>query len=92
MVEGGVSSRTILGQDSMRWLTLEKAAYGGAVVLAVALRLLLLGARPLVPAEAAQALPAVAALAGREFDLFGTSPEPKPNRVVNTTIGETAHR
>jgi hypothetical protein len=74
MVEGGVSSRTVLGQDYMRWLTLEKAAYGGAVVLAIVLRLLLLGAWPLMPAEAAQALPAVAASAGREFDLIGTSP------------------
>jgi hypothetical protein len=58
----------------MGWLTLERAAYGGAVLLALLLRLLLLGAWPLGPAEAAQALPAVAAAAGRDFDLSGVSP------------------
>ena len=74
MVEVGSSSRNNPLPEIMSELTLEKAGYGGAVVLALVLRLLLLGAWPLGPAEAAQALPAVAASAGREFDLIGMSP------------------
>jgi hypothetical protein len=74
MVEPVESHRTAVGQETMSWLTLETAAYGGAVVLALALRLLLLGTWPLGPAEAAQALPALAASAGREFDVTGLSP------------------
>ncbi len=61
-------------QALLGWLTVERAAYGGAVLFALALRLLLLGVRPLVPAEAAQALAALAASAGREFDVAGVSP------------------
>jgi len=74
MVETGASSRDNHRSEIMSGLTLEKAGYGGAVVLALMLRLLLLGAWPLGPAEAAQALPAVAASTGGEFDLTGMSP------------------
>jgi hypothetical protein len=75
MVEGSVSSRDgDIGETIVNWLTVEKAAYGGAVVVALLLRLILLGAAPLGPSEAAQALPALAASTGREFDLIGASP------------------
>ena len=56
------------------WLTVERAAYAGVTLLALGLRLYGLGWWPLGPAEAAQALPAWAAAAGRPFDLTGTSP------------------
>ena len=56
------------------WLTVERAAYAGIVVLALGLRLYGLGRVPLGPAEAAQALPAWAAVAGQPYDLTGVSP------------------
>ena len=74
MAETGTLGETAADRELLSWLTLERAAYGGAIVLALLLRLLLLGAWPLGPAEAAQALPALAASTGREFDLIGTSP------------------
>jgi hypothetical protein len=74
MAEAEASRRPTTSQEVMGWLTLERAAYSGAVVLALMFRLLLLGAETLGPAEAAQALPAVAAAAGREFELNGVSP------------------
>ncbi len=43
------------------WLTVEQAAYAGIAVLALGVRLYGLGRAPLTPAEAAQALPALAA-------------------------------
>ncbi len=51
------------------WLTVERAAYAGIVVLALGLRLYGLGRVTLGPAEAAQALPAWAAVAGQPYDL-----------------------
>lgn len=45
------------------WLTVEQAAYVGMAALAVGVRLQGLGAAPLTPAEAAQALPALSAAA-----------------------------
>jgi hypothetical protein len=63
-----------MDREAVGWLTLERAGYAGAVVLSLVVRLLLIGAWPLGPAEAAQALPAVAAAAGREFGLDGISP------------------
>jgi hypothetical protein len=74
MAETGMPRGSTKDQEVLSWLTLERAAYGGACVLALAFRLLLLGARPLGPAEAMQALPALFASAGREFNLIGTSP------------------
>ena len=74
MVDEETLRRAASSQELMTWLTLERAAYGGAVVLALMFRLLLLGTLPLGPAESAQALPAAAAAAGREFDLIGVSP------------------
>ena len=56
------------------WLTVERAAYAGIVVLALGLRLYGLGRVPLGPAEAVQALPAWAAAAGQPYDLIGVSP------------------
>ncbi len=50
------------------WLTVERAAYAGIAVLALGLRLYGLGQVPLGPAEAAQALPAWAAVAGQPSD------------------------
>lgn len=56
------------------WLTLERAAYAGIALLALGLRLWGLGWLPLGPAEAAQALPALAAVNGQAPDLTGISP------------------
>jgi hypothetical protein len=74
MVEVGTQRRSTSGEGVLDWLTIERAAYGGAVMLALALRLLLLGAWPLGPTEAAQALPALFASGGQEVSLAGTSP------------------
>jgi hypothetical protein len=74
MVEAGISGRSsAAGRDIVAWLTVEKAAYLGAVLLALLLRLLLLGVAPLGPAEAVQALPALAASTGQQYALVGTS-------------------
>lgn len=56
------------------WLTVERVAYGAIALLGLGLRLYGLGWWPLGPAEAAQALPAWQAAAGRPFDLAGISP------------------
>lgn len=56
------------------WLTVERAAYGAIAVIALGVRLWGVGSVPLGPAEAAQALPAVAAAAGQDPDLTGLSP------------------
>ena len=56
------------------WLTVERAAYAGIVVLALGLRLYGLGRVPLGPVEAVQALPAWAAAAGQSYDLAGVGP------------------
>lgn len=56
------------------WLTLERAAYGLIALLALTARLIGLGWQPLGPAEAAQALPALAAARGQPYDLVGVSP------------------
>ncbi len=55
-------------------LTVEQASYGLAVLIALGLRLWDLDASTLGPAEALQALPAVAALNGAATDLVGSSP------------------
>lgn len=55
-------------------LTLEHAGYGLAVLIALGLRLWDLGASPLGPADALQALPALAAANGAAPDLVGASP------------------
>jgi hypothetical protein len=75
MVEEGASRRaSVVERTLLDWLTIEKAAYAGAVLLAWLFRLVQVGASPLSPPEAAQALPALAAATGREFDLIGVSP------------------
>jgi hypothetical protein len=56
------------------WLTVERAAYIGITAVALGLRLYGLGQVPLGPVEAAQALPAWAAVAGQPYDLTGVSP------------------
>ncbi|MGQ9840934.1 MAG: hypothetical protein ACUVR4_10530 [Anaerolineae bacterium] len=55
-------------------LTVEWVSYGGIALVALGVRLWGLGAVPLGPAEATQALPAVAAAAGQVPDLMGVSP------------------
>lgn len=55
-------------------LTIEQAGYGLAVFIALGVRLWNLGASTLGPAEALQAMPAVAALSGAAPDLGGVSP------------------
>jgi hypothetical protein len=56
------------------WLTVERAAYVGVTALALGIRLWGLAWMPLGPAEATQALPALAAAGGQEFTLTGVSP------------------
>lgn len=56
------------------WLTVERAAYALAAVVALGVRLWSLDAWTLAPAEAAQALPALAATGGTQPDLAGLSP------------------
>jgi predicted membrane-bound mannosyltransferase len=56
------------------WLTVEHAGYGLVVLIGLGLRLWNLGATPLNPAEAMQALPAVTAVHGGVPDLSGVSP------------------
>ncbi len=56
------------------WLTVERVAYGCAALLALCLRLYGLGARGLLPAEAAQAWQAWQAAAGHAYDVAGLSP------------------
>lgn len=56
------------------WLTVERALYALAAVLALGLRLWGLGSTPLGPAEAIQALPAVDAMRGAAPDLFAANP------------------
>lgn len=55
-------------------LTIEHAGYALAVLIALGVRLWNLGASTLGPAEALQAMPAVAALSGVAPDLDGISP------------------
>lgn len=56
------------------WLTVERAAYALVALVALGVRLVRLDAWSLTPAEAAQALPALAATAGVQPDLAGLSP------------------
>ncbi len=56
------------------WLTVERAAYGAIALLGLMLRLIGLTWFPLGPAEAAQAVEAVAAAAGRTYAVTGISP------------------
>ena len=55
------------------WLTVERAGYGIATLIALGVRLYGLAATPLGPAEALQALPAVDAMRGALPDLAGAS-------------------
>ncbi len=56
------------------WLTLERAGYGLAAIVALALRLGALDAVPLAPVEAVEALPALVGTQGGSPDLAGVSP------------------
>ncbi len=56
------------------WLTVERMAYGAIALLGLVLRLVGLTAFPLGPAEATQAVEAVAAAAGRPYAVTGLSP------------------
>lgn len=57
-----------------RWLTVERACYAAAALVAIGLRLLLLGDTPPNPDEAAHALQALEAARGLPFDMAGASP------------------
>ncbi len=56
------------------WLTVERVAYGGLLVFALALRLLGLGWSPLGPGEAQQAIPALNAARSLPVDMSGVDP------------------
>lgn len=56
------------------WLTLERAGYGLAAIVALSLRLGALDAVPLAPVEAVEALPALVGAQGGSPDLAGVSP------------------
>ncbi len=72
------------------WLTVERAAYALVAVVALGVRLVRLDAWSLIPAEAAQALPALAAAAGVQPDLAGLSPMLYTlQRAVFTLFGAT---
>lgn len=58
----------------LEWLTLERAGYVLAAIMALGLRLWAAGRVPLGPMEAVQALPALAAAQGGSPDLAGVSP------------------
>ncbi len=58
----------------VEWLTVERALYGLATVVAVGVRLWGLGDTALGPAEATQALPALAAVRGAMPDLVSANP------------------
>ncbi len=75
MTQAELTARTTgAGLGLSAWLTTERVAYAGAAGLALFLRLLGLGLRPLGPAEAAQALPAWQAGQAQPFQLSGLSP------------------
>lgn len=62
-------------RNLLAWLTLERLAYGLALLLAGALRLVDLGQHPMAPAEAAQAWSALSQVRGADaLPLPGTSP------------------
>lgn len=58
---------------AVEWLTVERAGYALAVIIALGVRIYGLGDAPLGPAEAMQALPAVDAARGALPDLAGVS-------------------
>jgi 4-amino-4-deoxy-L-arabinose transferase-like glycosyltransferase len=77
----GQSRPATLGRQSLssrlsvtEWLTLERAGYGLAAIVALALRLGALDAVPLAPVEAIQALPALVGAQVGSPDLAGVSP------------------
>jgi hypothetical protein len=59
---------------AIEWLTVERAGYALAVIIALGVRLYGAGDVPLGPAEALQALPAVDAMRGAPPDLAAVSP------------------
>jgi len=75
MMQAELTMRSIDRRTALAaWLTVERVAYAGLALLALGLRAYGLGWQPLGPAEAAQALPAWAAVQGQTFTLTGTSP------------------
>ncbi|MCU0510904.1 MAG: glycosyltransferase family 39 protein, partial [Anaerolineae bacterium] len=65
--------RTAAPPRAIEWLTVERAGYALAVIVALGVRLYGLGEAPLGPLEATQALPAVDAMRGLAPDLAGQS-------------------
>ncbi len=75
MLQAGIQDHPTENLSRMvGWLTVERAGYGVAVLLALGVRLWGLGAIALGPEEAMQALPAVAVVTGAAPDLSGLSP------------------
>ncbi len=68
------SAVTVALETSLPWLTAERAVYGGLALLALALRLVALGAYPLSDAEAGQAMVAWRIQHGQPVDQVGYSP------------------
>jgi hypothetical protein len=66
--------RSEAGGSLAAWLTVERVAYGGLILVALALRLIGLGRSPLGPHEAQHALEALNAARGLPFDLSVTDP------------------
>ena len=56
------------------WLTVERVAYGGLLIIALALRLVGLGWSPLGPGEAQQAMPALSGAWSLPVDMSGVDP------------------
>jgi hypothetical protein len=69
-----VGGQVVRRESLADWLTVERATYGAIALVALTVRLVGLGWSPLFPGEAMQALPALAAAAGRPYDLSGISP------------------
>ncbi len=70
-----VDQNTVVARSlSLASVTTESALYGLAALVGLGFRLILPGVDPLLPAEAAQALPAHLAATGRAFETTGLSP------------------
>ncbi len=73
MVQEGILDRKAASLPIVQWLTVERAGYAAAALLALGIRLWGLGDVPLGPAEATQALPALAAMRGAAPDLVSSN-------------------
>ena len=74
MVQEGYLEREAPSIPFVQWLTVERAGYALAALLALGIRLWGLGDVPLGPGEASQSLPALAAMRGAAPDLLTANP------------------